>query len=299
MRALFGSKKTQGSRAETGGDAAPRAREEPSTAAFRQASDGKLLASAAANQGADAPPGPRRRPTAAHAAHHRRRSGTSAGTRSGAGDRRRGPQDWDRPHHQRHPATRGGVRQVRRRSVRRADHRRGQERARVPRRRPQLSEQAHRVLLQYDNYPAELDIKEFSALCRDIRMMVKFDTNGDGALDASELAPALGSVGLRLSPAQIAQASRPSMPAVTAPSTCSTLAPRPHRARLPPIRHRQERRDRARGDEGRAAPPGRVRGRLKARTSSGGMTPTGALHRAARVSRPRARPATCGVRREF
>ena len=69
------------------------------------------------------------------------------------------------------------------------------------------SEQAHKILLQYDNYPdRKLDVKEFSALCRDLRMMVKFDANGDGVLDASELGPALQSIGLRLSPAQITQA---------------------------------------------------------------------------------------------
>ena len=69
------------------------------------------------------------------------------------------------------------------------------------------SEQARKLLMQYDNYPDRvLDVKEFSALCRDIRMMVQFDENGDGALDASELQPALESIGLRLSPEQIMQA---------------------------------------------------------------------------------------------
>ena len=52
------------------------------------------------------------------------------------------------------------------------------------------------ILKQYDRYPdAMLDVKEFASLVRDVKLMIAFDENGDGCLDADELFAALVSLG--------------------------------------------------------------------------------------------------------
>ena len=55
------------------------------------------------------------------------------------------------------------------------------------------------ILKQYDRYPdAMLDVKEFASLVRDVKLMIAFDENGDGCLDADELIAALDSLGLKV-----------------------------------------------------------------------------------------------------
>lgn len=57
--------------------------------------------------------------------------------------------------------------------------------------------QAQALLDSYDKYPdRSLDAKEFAALVRDVRLLLKFDANSDGVLDSSELLEALTSLGL-------------------------------------------------------------------------------------------------------
>ena len=41
-----------------------------------------------------------------------------------------------------------------------------------------------------------IDVKEFSAIVRDVRLLLKFDANSDGVLDEAELLEALTSLGL-------------------------------------------------------------------------------------------------------
>ena len=58
--------------------------------------------------------------------------------------------------------------------------------------------QADALLKQYDKYPDQvLDVKEFANLVRDVRLMLAFDDDGDGLLNAAELQPALESLGLK------------------------------------------------------------------------------------------------------
>ena len=65
-------------------------------------------------------------------------------------------------------------------------------------------EQAGALLKQYDKYPDQvLDVKEFATLVRDVRLMLAFDENGDGVLDASELQQALTSLGLGVELSQV------------------------------------------------------------------------------------------------
>ena len=50
------------------------------------------------------------------------------------------------------------------------------------------------VVSQYaDN---TIDAKEFTAIVRDMQMMLKYDANGDGVMDAGELVEALTSLGI-------------------------------------------------------------------------------------------------------
>ena len=55
------------------------------------------------------------------------------------------------------------------------------------------------LIYTLDRYPdTVLDVKEFANLVRDVKLMIAFDENGDGMLDASELLPALESLGLKV-----------------------------------------------------------------------------------------------------
>jgi len=60
------------------------------------------------------------------------------------------------------------------------------------------SDQAGRILKAYDAYPDQLvDVKEFTAIVRDVRILLTFDRDGTGTLDSRELHPALVSLGLK------------------------------------------------------------------------------------------------------
>ena len=64
--------------------------------------------------------------------------------------------------------------------------------------------QADALLKQYDKYPDQvLDVKEFANLVRDVRLMLAFDDDGDGLLNAAELQPALESLGLKVGRDQV------------------------------------------------------------------------------------------------
>ena len=65
-------------------------------------------------------------------------------------------------------------------------------------------EVADRILKQYDQYPDEvIDIKEFATIVKDIKLMLAFDTNGDGVLDEEELLPCLTSLGVKVDASQV------------------------------------------------------------------------------------------------
>ena len=208
---LFGSRKSsRSSRSESGSGAAPPTQEEEAggVSAFRQASDGKLLASAAANApgpSSEAPAEPKRR------ARRPSQEEIQSERRNSLGGRL--PMVDEDPKAAIDHIISGILPLADAFDKFDVDQSDGLTIDEVKSALEYLgvghnsSEQAHKILLQYDNYPdRKLDVKEFSALCRDLRMMVKFDANGDGVLDASELGPALQSIGLRLSPAQITQA---------------------------------------------------------------------------------------------
>ena len=61
------------------------------------------------------------------------------------------------------------------------------------------SEQARAILVAYDSYPDQvIDMKEFTALVRDIWLLKKFDNDKDGLLNKDELQAALSSLGLHV-----------------------------------------------------------------------------------------------------
>lgn len=65
---------------------------------------------------------------------------------------------------------------------------------------------AAQVLHQYDQYPDQvIDIKEFSTCVREIKLMLAFDSNGDGVIDADELLPLLGELGVTVDKEQVQQ----------------------------------------------------------------------------------------------
>lgn len=71
---------------------------------------------------------------------------------------------------------------------------------------PLTSKQAEAILLQYDRYPdLTIDVKEFAAIVKDVKLLLAFDTNSDGVLDAEELLPCLQSLGLDVDLEQVAQ----------------------------------------------------------------------------------------------
>jgi len=62
---------------------------------------------------------------------------------------------------------------------------------------PASSGQAATILKQYDQYPDLcIDIKEFASIVKDIQLLLAFDKNDDGVLDADELLPCLKSLGV-------------------------------------------------------------------------------------------------------
>ena len=66
------------------------------------------------------------------------------------------------------------------------------------------AEQADAILEQYDKYPDRvLDVREFASLVRDVKLMIEFDSDGNGYLDADELVPALASLGLAVDKEQV------------------------------------------------------------------------------------------------
>ena len=71
------------------------------------------------------------------------------------------------------------------------------------------SEQALAILEAYDSYPDQvMDIKEFTALVRDILFLKRFDANADGFLDVDELHKALCSIGLEVDKSMAAEIMR-------------------------------------------------------------------------------------------
>jgi len=69
---------------------------------------------------------------------------------------------------------------------------------------PATSAQADSILKQYDKYSDDvIDVKEFAAIVRDIKLMTTFDVDKDGELNAEELLPALQSLGVAVGPGQI------------------------------------------------------------------------------------------------
>ena len=64
--------------------------------------------------------------------------------------------------------------------------------------------QADVLLKQYDNYPDDtLDIKEFATIVRDVKLLLEFDSDGDGQLNMDELQPALESLGVSIENVQM------------------------------------------------------------------------------------------------
>jgi len=64
--------------------------------------------------------------------------------------------------------------------------------------------QADVLLKQYDNYPDDtLDIKEFATIVRDVKLLLEFDSDGDGQLNLDELQPALESLGVSIENVQM------------------------------------------------------------------------------------------------
>ena len=62
---------------------------------------------------------------------------------------------------------------------------------------PTTSKQAEAILSQHDRYPdLVIDVKEFTGIVRDVQLLLSFDVNDDGELDADELLPCLRSLGL-------------------------------------------------------------------------------------------------------
>jgi len=65
---------------------------------------------------------------------------------------------------------------------------------------PATSEQAATILKQYDKYADDvIDVKEFASIVRDIKLMLTYDLDGDSELNATELLPALRSLGVSVS----------------------------------------------------------------------------------------------------
>jgi Ca2+-binding EF-hand superfamily protein len=60
------------------------------------------------------------------------------------------------------------------------------------------SEQANAIVERY-THDATIDIKVFTTLVRDIQLLLTFDQDGGGTLDAAELKPALAQLGLKCS----------------------------------------------------------------------------------------------------
>ena len=68
------------------------------------------------------------------------------------------------------------------------------------------SEQARAILAAYDSYPDQvIDIKEFTALVRDILLLKRYDKDKDGLLDVTELHEALHSLGLEIEKSMTAE----------------------------------------------------------------------------------------------
>jgi len=66
------------------------------------------------------------------------------------------------------------------------------------------SDQASNILKQYDSYPDNvIDVKEFATIVKDIKLLLEFDENHDGVLDANELLAALESLGLNIDLEQV------------------------------------------------------------------------------------------------